>query len=108
MHCGALFAESEDDVTSNLEDDPEYQNWIETTFGKYLAGMQVNDEPLPYLCPRCGQPDYDSGLAVIAKRRLNTSYVDDKNNWLISCVGCFEEIYEQYAEMWSEYYSMIM
>ncbi|MCP5415007.1 MAG: hypothetical protein H6961_10415 [Chromatiaceae bacterium] len=92
----------------NLEDDLEYQNWVKTTFGKYLAGIQNNDEPLPAKCPICGCPDYDSGKAVIANRRLNTSYVDDKKNWLISCESCFDEIYDQYAEMWSEYYAMVM
>ena len=88
--------------------DDDGDNWIATTFGKRAAGFQVSDEMLPERCPLCGQPDYDSGQAVIAKRRLNTAYVDDKKNWLVSCESCFEERVAEYQEMWDEYWSMVL
>lgn len=88
--------------------DSEYDNHTATTFGKRFAGVSVSDEPLPNLCPVCGCHDYDDGdgYGIIAKRRLNTAYVDDSKNWYVSCPQCFEEMCEMYDEMRQEYYSM--
>lgn len=88
--------------------DAEYDNYIATTFGKHFAGAVVNDELLPNFCPYCGCPDYEDadGHGAIAKRRLNTSYVDDSKNWYTSCPSCFDEAWAGYDEMWQEYYSV--
>ena len=88
-----------------MDGDPELKNWLNTTFGKFFAGETVNDVPLPTNCPICGQPDHSSGTAVVANRRLNTSYVDDEKNWLISCKECFDRMFYQYEEMWADYYA---
>lgn len=93
------------DTFGRIEDDPEYNNWVATTFGKYFAGTEVEVENLPPICPICNLPDYKTGSQVIAKRRLNTAYVDDELNWLVSCLDCYNEQYEWYAELWDYYYS---
>lgn len=40
----------------------------------------------------------------IKNRRLNTSYVNDENNFFTSCTPCYKRAYEMYEEMWDEYY----
>lgn len=51
-------------------------------------------------CPCCKQKMYS-----VDKRRLNTSYDHDKSNYLTSCLYCYADVYEYYAERWEEYYS---
>jgi len=78
----------------NKNDDME--KWLIATFGRRAAGEAVeSDETLPSICPLCGDVS-----DTIAKRRRNTAYLDDKNNWLISCKACFEEDYENFQELW--------
>lgn len=39
------------------------------------------------------------------RRRQNTHYVDDELNYVISCDSCFEEIENDWENMWADYYS---
>ena len=41
----------------------------------------------------------------IKKRKLNTAYVDDEQNWMISCLPAFLETVGYYKEKWEEYYA---
>lgn len=45
---------------------------------------------------------------TIGKRRLNTQYVDEESNFLKSCIKCYADAEEYYAERWAEYYSDCM
>jgi len=45
------------------------------------------------------------GWFLYPKRyRMNTAYVDDKNNYSIGCKFCQQESYEYYQELWNDYY----
>ena len=84
------------------EDDPEIQNWVATQFGRHFAGVEAESEDaLPETC-QCGRAEN------IARRRLNTAYADDEQNWLVSCLNCFEQEVEMYEEMWADYWSMVL
>lgn len=50
-------------------------------------------------CAICSRKGY------IKKRRLNTRYVDDERNFLTSCLKCYDQAYDDYAEMWNDYYA---
>lgn len=50
-------------------------------------------------CPVCSQKVKER----IKERRLCTKYVDDKNNYIVSCYSCFVTRNEIYKEMWKEY-----
>lgn len=50
-------------------------------------------------CPCCERLRRD-----VKRRARNTSYVDDELNWLVSCLDCYQEDYEYYAELWRDYY----
>ena len=54
-------------------------------------------------CPCC-----DKYKRSIERRRLNTSYVDDESNFLTSCLHCYADAFEDYAERWADYYSGCM
>lgn len=54
---------------------------------------------LPRRCPCCERLRYD------VKRRLrNTAFLDDELNWLDSCLDCYQDDYEYYADLWHDYY----
>ena len=42
------------------------------------------------------------------RRRQNTQYVDDKQNWVTLCDDCFKECEEHWRAMWDEYYRGVM
>lgn len=50
-------------------------------------------------CPCCERMMYS-----VCRRRLNTSYEEEESNYLNSCLYCFADQYEYYAERWDEYY----
>jgi hypothetical protein len=54
----------------------------------------------PERCPCCGLWSHDVEL-----RRMNTQYVDENSNYLTSCLPCFKESEEYWAERWNEYYA---
>lgn len=54
-------------------------------------------------CPCCKQIDRS-----VRVRRLNTEYVEDSNNYLYSCLACYDETFEHYADMWQDYYGAVM
>jgi hypothetical protein len=62
------------------------------------AGLVVGSEPVEGVCPCC------EAIGQIAKRRLNTAYVSEECNWLISCEGCYQDGIEHFAELWDTYY----
>jgi hypothetical protein len=43
--------------------------------------------------------------ATIEKRRLNTAYCDEEQNWITSCQECYDDLYAMYEEQWKDYYS---
>lgn len=51
-------------------------------------------------CPCCGEIKED-----VKRRRRNTAYVNDENNFLTACRECQDRDDEYYAERWEEYYS---
>lgn len=54
-------------------------------------------------CPICEKNRY-----TVEKRPRDTSYVDDENNYLTSCIECYARDCEYYAERWAEYYADCM
>lgn len=53
-------------------------------------------------CPRC-----ERELTGVNYRRLNTAYVDEAENWFLSCRDCYNEAVEQFEHQWEEYFSMV-
>lgn len=41
----------------------------------------------------------------VKRRRQNTAYQDEESNYVTVCPICFEEIQENWAEMWKDYWS---
>lgn len=87
------------------EEDLELDNWLATTFGRHFAGTEVEIEELPHVCPHCDVPDHYHDSTTVAKRRLNTAYVNDESNWFVSCKACYDDLYAMYEEQWKDYYS---
>ena len=54
-------------------------------------------------CPHCMMWFQDG----VKRRRQNTAYEDEESNFVVACKNCFDEIQEQWAERWDEYYSSI-
>ena len=81
------------------EDNPELRNWLATQHGRKFAGL-VTEAPAAGKCPICERP------GQIAKRRRNSSYANDEENWLVSCEECFKDDTHCLDEMWEDYYSM--
>lgn len=42
---------------------------------------------------------------TVKNRRMNTMYPDDRHNWTITCADCYEEIEDDWAAAWYEYYA---
>lgn len=61
----------------------------------------IRDKEAWGTCPCCGC------FGLIGKRRLNTRYVEEESNWLLSCLTCHEEAISYYNDLWEEYYSMV-
>lgn len=38
------------------------------------------------------------------RRELNTAYVNEEDNWMCSCKGCYDEAVDYYKELWENYY----
>lgn len=53
-------------------------------------------------CPGCNR------RRLVKRRRLNTAFVDDKKNFLLSCWECFQNEWDYYADQWSDYYADCM
>lgn len=51
------------------------------------------------ICPCCEREASD-----VERRRRNTQYTDEELNWLESCSECYEHDWEDFREMWDEYY----
>lgn len=67
------------------------------------GGVRVERRPIPYVectkCPRCNKYSFS-----VAHRRQNTAYTDDEQNFVNTCLPCFEEIEKEWEEMWDEYW----
>lgn len=50
-----------------------------------------------FVCPCCNKKS-----TSVSRRRLNTAYTNEEQNWLISCRSCFECQYEYYLELWGQ------
>lgn len=38
----------------------------------------------------------------VKRRWLNTRYANDEDNWVTSCRQCYEQLWEQYDELWND------
>lgn len=56
------------------------------------------EEGVQKKCPCCSR----SGL--VARRRLNTQYAEEEQNWMTACLECHDETIAHYNDMWSDYY----
>lgn len=52
-------------------------------------------------CPYCDRW-FQRG---VKRRRQSTAYEDDESNYVTVCAVCFEEIEENWAAMWDEYWA---
>ena len=73
-----------------------YRRMVEA--GIEVAGNQPEERPTH--CPCCKRENNGD----VANRRLNTAYVKDELNWLLSCFECHQEAVEQYKELWDTYH----
>jgi hypothetical protein len=82
--------------------DDEIVQYMGQQKGKMFCGVGTS---LPHIkmCPLCAWESDN-----VAVRRLNTAYVDEISNWMISCQDCFDDTVFQYDEMWKAYYSSCM
>ena len=83
--------------------DKEVENYFVTQLGRHFAGFSVEATELPDICPLCRERK-----ETIAKRRRNTAYADDTENWLISCKDCHDLDTWCFDELWADYYSSVM
>ena len=51
------------------------------------------------LCPVC-----NTTCNSVEKRRQNTRYVNEDQNYIVSCVECYKNREEYWKEMWEEVY----
>jgi hypothetical protein len=67
-------------------------------------GTEIIDESceVPNECPTCGVSD-----GTVARRRRNSAYVDDAENWLVSCMSCYKEDWQRLQGDWDEYYDLV-
>ena len=54
------------------------------------------------ICNHCGEVKNS-----IMMRKRDTAYCDKEKNYIESCLECFKEDEEYWAEQWREYYSCI-
>lgn len=52
------------------------------------------------ICPCCGK-----WFTYPKKRRLNTKFLEDENNWKTSCIDCFQKDWCYYEEVERDFYS---
>lgn len=64
------------------------------------AGIRIEGEPKLEECKGCHR------VVMVAKRRINTAYVKDEQNWMTSCEECYEETIEHYNDLWATYYGL--
>ena len=50
-------------------------------------------------CPHCQR-----WSQTVERRRMNTRYVNDEQNWITECDECFEDTESYWADMWDDYY----
>ena len=56
-------------------------------------------------CPFCGRCHLPWN---VKRRRLNTLYADDKQNYMTSCKSVYEDTIAYYQERWEDYHSSIL
>lgn len=84
-----------------VTDDDLKQHRVSTTIAHMVtAGLDLKDSVSVGTCPCCERINVE-----VSRHRLNTAYANDAENWLVSCVECFEDTREYYAELWAEYYN---
>ena len=97
------------------------EHW-DSVFPRFPNGGELSEETDKSLferCPRCGDTqrvtveDMHSKRFVVyprphwnvRRRRLNTCYVEHESNFVECCWDCYMELYDEYDEKWSDYYS---
>jgi len=53
-------------------------------------------------CPFC------DGKGTATRRRMNTAYVNEKENWITCCDDAYEDTLEYYQDLRNEYYANCM
>lgn len=51
-------------------------------------------------CPECG---VEVSINEIEKRRMNTAYINQEDNFSESCIKCFDETQLHWDELWKDY-----
>jgi hypothetical protein len=62
---------------------------------RILYEMVYND-----MCPECRE---SVPKKEIEKRKMNTAYVNEEENYLTSCNKCFDSIEQHWKEMWENH-----
>lgn len=60
-------------------------------FLNWLIGRQF--------CPHCGRYRWH-----VARRYQGTAYIDNRLNYVSTCIPCYDEVIEYWEEMWDDYY----
>lgn len=78
----------------------------DTTIGELLkeAADKIVALENPDAGPECPFRNARAGThsGVVARRQLNTRYVDEKSNWVTCCEDCYRDIWDQYRSMWCD------
>lgn len=45
---------------------------------------------------------------TIERRRLPTYYTPEDQNWITSCLTCYEQARDYYEERWADYYTGLL
>jgi hypothetical protein len=54
-------------------------------------------------CPYC-----EKFTRQLAFRRRGCAYADERSNWLLSCLACWEDDNDYWHDMWADYYSGLL
>ncbi len=96
--------DKEKEMIEDLSKDIERHRSNTTLANMMNAGFRIEPETKGKgICPCCKKEVDD-----LAKRKLNTAYVEEDRNWLTSCGDCFEETVSHYSNLWAEHYNSIM
>jgi hypothetical protein len=99
LECGGKWNWNED-----LQSCDEYIKMAICTLSKidYKTDVRTWYQKLFGFCSCCGT--WFNKRGSINKRRLNTAYVEESSNWIISCEDCFNEGLTYYQERWDDYH----
>ena len=89
--------------------------------GRATKILNISVESNPYYCQQCNKsydfkpqerhnicPHCKRKVRGVKRRRRNTQYEKDDDNFVTTCLRCFHEEEAYWAERWAEYYSGCM